>query len=284
MVTNGVNNLRCLNVTHIYKFKGTTDHQTKFCNVIPKQRHLAIAKDEKSSYIIVKEDIVDRKWLKELVVNSYGCQGWWNLVNNNNTLNIMYALPVSSVSASSLTKPVKDNKAPELLFPQESIGTCGISAFDSAFAYYFDRPLGAQILLFNNDYMKALSTPNTTKSKKSEALKFLSRLMNQKTYSQKYKVRRMTNMISWKELNRNTVYFNSIMTCILKSSNMSKENMIGISNGWIFDANLDYGILLNEKKLNWCTGYHEFIGFYEQLQFEKKITNKKQKKKKKIII
>ena len=59
------------------------------------------------------------------------------------------------------------------------------------------------------------------------------------------------------------------MVCILKSNIMSREHMIAISNGWIFDANLSYAIALNETNLNWCTGKHQFIGFYEQVQFEK---------------
>jgi len=138
MMSSGVNNLRCLNVTHIYKFKGRTDNKIRFCNVIPKQKHIQINKEDKLSYVIVKEDIIDQKWLNELVVNQYGCEEWWTFVNNKKTSNTIYALPVASVSESSFTKPVQEKKAPVILFPQGSVGICGICAFASAFAYFFN--------------------------------------------------------------------------------------------------------------------------------------------------
>ena len=58
------------------------------------------------------------------------------------------------------------------MFPQGSVGICGICAFASAFAYFFNQSLGAQIYAKRDEYLKALQTPITSKSKKSEALKF----------------------------------------------------------------------------------------------------------------
>ena len=52
------------------------------------------------------------------------------------------------------------------MFPQGNIGTCGISAFSSAFSYYFDHALGYQINMKKNEYLQALRTPLTNKSKK----------------------------------------------------------------------------------------------------------------------
>ena len=160
-------------MTHIYKFQGKTDKKIKICNVIPKQRHIKIGKHEKNSYVIVKEDIIDEDWLHDLVVVKNGCKEWWYHIKNEKTCNIIYSLPVASIADRPTLKPLKDKNAPVLMFPQGTIGTCGISAFSSAFTFYFDRYLGAQIYMEKDKYLEELSAPITNKSKKSSALKFL---------------------------------------------------------------------------------------------------------------
>ena len=69
-------------------------------------------------------------------------------------------------------------------------------------------------------------------------------------------------------------YFNSIMVCILKSEDNSRDHIIAITKGWIFDGNLTSALSLNVGNLTWCcsTGKtnNMFVGFFEQVQIHKK--------------
>ena len=82
---------------------------------------------------------------------------------------------------------------------------------------------------------------------------------------------------------RNDKYYDNIFLCIVKSNLLSRDHIIAITRGWIFDGNLKYAIVLNEQNLNWCAGHGKpgiyFIGFYEQIQIGIKEKSSKQKEK-----
>ena len=81
--------------------------------------------------------------------------------------------------------------------------------------------------------------------------------------------RKVPPFVSINDMNKETKYYNSIMLCLLKTSSMSRDHIIGISRGWIFEPNLPYAILLNLENMNWCAGHGKnilFNGFYEQVQ------------------
>ena len=73
------------------------------------------------------------------------------------------------------------------------------------------------------------------------------------------------------------------MLCIPKSSCFSRDHIIGITRGWIFDGNLPYAIPLNEENLTWCASHGKedeiYTGFWEQIEVFVKETKKEAKKK-----
>ena len=78
--------------------------------------------------------------------------------------------------------------------------------------------------------------------------------------------------------------YDHIFLCIVKSNLLSRDHIIAITRGWIFDKNLKCAITLNEQNLNWCAGYGKpgiyFVGFYEQIQIGRKEKNHQNKNKK----
>ena len=79
--------------------------------------------------------------------------------------------------------------------------------------------------------------------------------------------------------------YNSIILGIVKSNYLSRDHIIAICRGWIFDANLTYAIPLTLDSLNWCAGHGKkevlFDGFFEQVQIGCKDPNHVSKKRKK---
>ena len=90
-----------------------------------------------------------------------------------------------------------------------------------------------------------------------------------------YSAKRIKQMIKWTELLHDKEYFNNIMLCILKSEDNSRDHIVAISRGWIFDGNLPRALLLNVGYLAWCCSNGKrnnmFIGFYEQVQIFKRV-------------
>ena len=85
----------------------------------------------------------------------------------------------------------------------------------------------------------------------------------------------MKQMIEWSKLLYDNEYFNSIMLCILKSEDNSRDHIVAISQGWIFDGNLTHALSLNVGNLTWCSSNGKsnnmFIGFYEQVQIFQRV-------------
>ena len=68
---------------------------------------------------------------------------------------------------------------------------------------------------------------------------------------------------------------------------MSRNHIIAIIRGWLFNSNLKYIILLNEINLNWCAGHQKpgihVVGINEQIQIcikQKNCLNKQINKEK----
>ena len=110
---------------------------------------------------------------------------------------------------------------------------------------------------------------------------FLSEIIQQKAFKA-YAVRRMKQMIAWRKFFESPFYY-KVMLCIPKSSNFSRDHIIGITQGWIFDGNLSYAIPLNEENLTWWCSHGQvgeiFNGFCEQIQVGFMDEKKKQKTK-----
>ena len=159
-----------------------------------------------------------------------------------------------------------------LRYPQHSEGVCGISAFSSAFFYGFDQNLALIIYQKKKEYREVLATKLF--NKRSPAMKYLNRIIqeNQKIFKE-YTVIRVKQMIGWKQLLL-PQYYNDILLCIPKSSSFSKDHIIGITKGWIFDGNLEYAMPLTEDNITWSASHGKeglvFSGFWEQVIVKKK--------------
>ena len=133
--------------------------------------------------------------------------------------------------------------------------------------------------------MNSLSEPTCKRSKRASSLKFLVTTVINK-YFKNYYVERISKIMSWKDIYNSNDCFHSIMICIIKDSSFSRDHMIAIANGWIFDSNLHYALPLNEDSLNWCASHGKegycFDKFVEHVQVGRitpgKEKNKKQKK------
>ena len=79
-------------------------------------------------------------------------------------------------------------------------------------------------------------------------------------------MRTIKTKVSWAELNKPSFY-KVIVVCLLRGSDESRDHIVSISHGWIFDSNLDFAIPLKKESLDWCCGYKQnastFEGFWE---------------------
>ena len=216
--------LRELHCTHVYKFTCEITMEQKFCNVIVSER-----KDRNDPYTYMKEDIITKEWLYETAVGLNNCQSWYDNVMDPTKTNEVFELPVSAVlKSNNLPRKVVD--APVLMFVQKGEGSCGISAFSSAFYFMFDKNLATRIYDKKEGYMNSLSEPACKTSKKAASLKFLMTTVINK-YFKNYYVQRITKIMSWKDIYNSNECFHSIMICIIKNSSFSRDHMISIANG-----------------------------------------------------
>ena len=262
------------NVTHVHKYKCKTTLKTLYCNAISNPRG---AGKGKYNYECMYGDQITEEWLFQTVVGLNGDLGWYQRITDPSVCNETFELPVASVIETD-KKPVQDQDAPLITYPQEGEGTCGISAFSSAFAYNFDVQLAARLIQEKQNYLESLSQPVKNKSKKSSSMMFLTSLMFKKPFSKKFMVTNL-HKIPWKSMISKSSLFYSIILCLPKSTNLSRDHIFAIVQGWIFDSNLSYGIALNLDNLNWSAGHGKndvaFSGFHEVYQ----ISLRKQKKK-----
>ena len=68
--------------------------------------------------------------------------------------------------------------------------------------------------------------------------------------------------------------FYDIVICLLQDTNKSKDHIIGISNGWIFDSRLSFTLPLEKDNLDKVCGSllsgDQFISFHEQIRIRLK--------------
>ena len=69
-----------------------------------------------------------------------------------------------------------------------------------------------------------------------------------------YSAYRQKNMIEWTYLKNESKYYQSIIICLIKGTNGTHYNVIGIVRGWIFDSNLSFATPLDKIHLDWCSG------------------------------
>ena len=261
--------LRRMHCTHIYKYTCDITLEAKFCNAVVGKK----TKASDNSLIPMKGDIITKDWLYETAVELHGCQQWFNQVMDPKTTNSFFELPVTAVAKKKGMKPAREQTAPVLTYPQQGEGSCGVSAFASAFFFLFDKNLGAYIISQKSDYMASLSQPAPKKSRKAASMKFLSQVVQSRALKDYY-VERKTRIMTWKEIYKSNECYQSIQLCIVKSTSFSRDHIIAIAAGWIFDSNLTYAISLNEKNLHWCAGHGRgevfFERFLEQVEIGKR--------------
>ena len=114
-------------------------------------------------------------------------------------------------------------------------------------------------------------------------MKFLMSLINQKEFKEYY-VQRITSIMKWKDIYKSSECYESIMLCIIQSSSFSRDHIIAISGGQIFDSNLTYALTLNATNLDWCASHGKdgifFQKFLEQVKIGKREKNRSKKRKK----
>ena len=216
----------------------------------------------------MKGDEISEGWLYDTAVGLNNCRSWYNKVTDPSVWDKTFEVPMASVKQTS-DKPKRDPTSPPVLYNQNNESICGISALSSAFAYIYESELALKIYQRRDEYLVSQSSSILKTSKKSASMKFLMEIIFQKDFG-KYMVKRIKQIVHWRDFLSNTEYFHSIILCILKSTDMSRDHIIAISQGWIFDGNLTYALALNVHNLSWCavhgTEYGTFTGFYEQVQ------------------
>ena len=260
--------LSAKNVTHVHKYVCPTSLKTKYCNAIINKKG---NKDLENSVTIMKGDQITEDWLYQTAVGLNECQQWFNEVTDPAVNNRTFEVPVASAK-QNIIQPKRDMDSPTVTYTQNNQGICGISAFSSAFAYSFDKDLALLIYKKRQEYLESLSISIRQKSKRSASMKFIMQIVFRKEFKN-YGVKRIKQMIKWSDLLHDNRYFNSIMLCILKSEDNSRDHIVAITKGWIFDGNLTHALSLTVGNLTWCcsTGKSNnmFIGFYEQVQIHK---------------
>ena len=219
-------------------------------------------------------DEISQEWLYQNAVIVNKCNDWYESVMDPKTNDCFYELPIAATVDEFKQVPDDDESFPRLRYPQHDVGACGIAALSSAFHFTYSQTLSFLIHERKKDYMHSLGT-SIGKKKKSSAMKFLSQIIYSKPLKE-YAVQRMRQMVEWKSFLHNP-YYDSIILCIPKSTGFSRDHIIGITKGWIFDGNLSYAIPLNEKNLTWCTSHGRenefFTGFWEQIAIVKRGKN-----------
>ena len=262
--------LAAKNVTHVHKYRCPTTLKTKYCNAILNKKG---DNDKKDNVTIMKGDEITEEWLYQTAVGLNKCQQWYDQVTDPTLINETFEVPVASVK-QNLFPPRLDKNAPPVTYTQNNQGICGISAFSSAFAYAFDQNLALEIYKKREEYLENLTSSIKYRSKKSAAMKYLINIVNTKQFKN-YGVKRIKQMIEWSKFLYDKEYFNNIMLCILRSEDNSRDHIVAISKGWIFDGNLTHALSLNIANLNWCCTNGKtnnmFIGFYEQVRIFQRV-------------
>ena len=265
-ITDEMKKLQLNNVTHIYKTLNKTTLQPKFLNALPKSNNRKF-KQAIENYEPMNGDEVKKEWLHFNTVVLNKCHTWYKKVMDPKVTDCFFELPVAATVSEYKHLPKKEDDAPILRYPQNGVGACGISALSSAFYFNFSETLSFLIHQRRQEYLDRLSDPIS--HKKSPAMIFLIDTINKQPFND-YSVKRIKQMIPWGKLLENPFY-QHVVLCMPKSSCFSRDHIIGITRGWIFDGNLPYAIQLNEENLTWCTSHGRenevFTGFWEQVYF-----------------
>ena len=271
-ITNEMTKLREMHCTHIYKFTCPVSLEHKFCNAVMNMKR---GKTSSDALIAMKGDIITSEWLYEVAVTMHNNHSWYRSVMDPKVTNQFFELPVGAAACSTMLSPSKVEGAPALIYPQKGDGSCGVSAFASAFYYLFDKDLGANIINKKEGYMNCLSAPAPKKSKKAASMKFLVSIVTQnaKLFKDFY-VERKKQIMDWKDVVKMQRSVKTIQLCIIQTTSFSRDHIIALAGGWIFDSNLTFAIPLNANNLNWCANHGKqdvyFEQFIEQVEVGKK--------------
>ena len=127
--------------------------------------------------------------------------------------------------------PNRELYAPSIQFIQGA-GTCVLSSFSSAFYEYFNKSIASEWMKKINGYIMAMAAVKGNQSKKSSVMNYLKELV-MKIKGNTYTVTNIKEKLSWTEL-KTARYFKSIVICLFKGSDGSRDHIVSISNAWIF--------------------------------------------------
>ena len=269
-ILNEMKELRRMHCTHVYKYTCEVTLEPKFCNAVKGKKN----KSSDNSLVAMKGDIITKEWLYETAVVLNGSAQWFNEVMDPKKTNTFFELPVAAVAEKKGKTPDREPNAPELMYPQQGEGSCGVSAFASAFFFLFNKDLGSYIINQKQQYMESLSQPAPKKSRKASSMKKLIQIVESKPLKQFY-VERKRQVMSWREIYKSNECYKSIQLCIVHSTAFSRDHIIAIAAGWIFDSNLTFAIPLNEKNLHWCASHGKKGVFFERFVEQVEIGMKK---------
>ena len=148
MIITEMRELRKIHCTHVYKYHCEKTMKQKFCNAVIKRK----INNRSKPYEIIKADNITDQWLYETAVGLHNCHDWYRDVMDPKKTDQVFALPVAAVAQLCSDVPEKRDDAPLIYYPQHGEGSCGISAFSSAFFYMFDKDLGAKIFSKKKGY------------------------------------------------------------------------------------------------------------------------------------
>ena len=137
-----------LHCTHIYKYTCETASKQKFCDVLLVKKK----KGTTSSLQYMKGDVLNDKWSYDTVVVLHGCQDWYDDVIDKRVTNNIVVSSVAAVS-NTIVKPHSEIDVPDLQYTQDGLGTCDISALNSAFHHMFDKDLSGLFFSQKEGYM-----------------------------------------------------------------------------------------------------------------------------------
>ena len=148
--------LTATNITHVHTFKCKTTYKWKYCNAVPSKA--GNRNNQTGGYEIMQGDLIDLKWLHETVVTHNNNLDWYLKVTESEEDNQTFELPIAAVYTGNCV-PQKEKGYPDLQFPQNDEGVCGVSAFSSAFYCTFDEKLATVLNEERKNYLECLSIP-----------------------------------------------------------------------------------------------------------------------------
>lgn len=273
----------CVNAIHKYRDENTSE--PKFCIATE-----VVGNDgTKTAYKIHKDKQLSVMWMNEQNLLDQSFSQFFNRVKNHNNITGTWDVPVGS-SAKLVVKNQKDpfdiksnenqttrtpkrtHDAYSIEYEQLDYDTCGICALSSALHSLVDENFGKHLISFKEKYLEAHQ--NQKYNMKNQEMTMLVHECNQVRGFYKVDLKRFKKQeYTWEQLKNDKEYW-YIVVCLLNDTAMSKDHIVVISHGMIFDSRFKYTFPLSKENLDFVCGSYKygssFLDFHEQFQIVKK--------------